>query len=98
MPLREGDCPAILKINREPKTVLPLLPRSGSVQQIAAGNAGWPVQFRYRGGCHQPRVPELWTLIWLTFVKQVVCLRSEIFHILSVYYTANYSESETGTL
>ena len=37
------------------------------------------------------------TLIWLTFVKQVVCLRSEIFHILSVYYTANYSESETGT-
>jgi hypothetical protein len=40
----------------------------------------------------------IWTLIWLTFVKQVVCLRSEIFHILSVYYTANYSESETGTL
>jgi hypothetical protein len=30
--------------------------------QIAAGNAGWPVQFRYRGGRHPPRVPELWTL------------------------------------
>jgi hypothetical protein len=30
-------------------------------QQIAAGNAGWPFQFRYRGGPHQ-RVPELWTL------------------------------------
>lgn len=24
-----------------------------------AGNAGWRLQFRYRGGRHQPRVPEL---------------------------------------
>ena len=37
-------------------------------------------------------------VIWLTFVKQVICLRSEIFHMLSVCHTANYSESETGTL
>ena len=30
--------------------------------QIAAGNAGCPFQFRYRGGRNQSRVPELWTL------------------------------------
>ena len=28
-------------------------------QPLVAGNAGWPVQFRYRGGRHPPRVPEL---------------------------------------
>jgi hypothetical protein len=27
--------------------------------KIAAGNAGWPVQFRFRGGRHEHRVPEL---------------------------------------
>ena len=27
--------------------------------QIAAGNAGWRSQFRYRGGRHPPRVAEL---------------------------------------
>ena len=30
--------------------------------QIAAGNAGWLFQFRYRGGRHPPRVLKLWTL------------------------------------
>ena len=41
---------------------------------------------------------ELFTLIWLNNVKRVVCLRSEIVHRLSVNLTANFSESETGTL
>jgi len=31
-------------------------------QPLAAGNAGWRLQFRIRGRRHQPRVPELWTL------------------------------------
>jgi CubicO group peptidase (beta-lactamase class C family) len=44
------------------------MPSTRSFQKLlwtvvfAAGNAGWPFQFRYRGGRHQPRVPELWTL------------------------------------
>jgi hypothetical protein len=42
-------------------------------------------------------VPELWTLIWLNNVKQAIGLRSESFHF-PVYFTANFSESETGTL
>ena len=32
---------------------------------IAAGNAGWRLQFVEKslvGGCHRPRVPDLWTL------------------------------------
>jgi hypothetical protein len=40
-------------------------PRSGCVQQIAAGNAGWRLQFVEKSlvaGCHRSRVPELWTL------------------------------------
>jgi hypothetical protein len=49
-------------------------------QPLAAGNAGWRLQFRYRGLHHQPRVPELWTLIWLNNVKQAIGLRSESFH------------------
>jgi len=46
----------------EPKPARSPLPRSGSVQQIAAGNAGWRSQFRFavHAGCS--RVPELWTL------------------------------------
>jgi len=46
--------------------------------QIAAGNAGWPFppslcyggtsQFRYRGGRHPPRVPELWMLGGITHI------------------------------
>jgi len=40
MPSREGDCPANLKNNLELETVLPPLPRSGSVQQT---------------GCSEPR-------------------------------------------
>jgi hypothetical protein len=40
MPSCEGDCPANLKtINLELETVLPPLPRSGSVQPDAAGNS-----------------------------------------------------------
>ena len=34
-------------------------PRSGFVQQIAAGNAGWPVQFRFAVHSDWSRVPEL---------------------------------------
>jgi len=36
--------------------------RQNVPSQIAAGNAGWRFQFRYRGGRHQPRVPELLSL------------------------------------
>jgi hypothetical protein len=32
------------------------------VQQIAAGHAGWPVQFRFAVHVIWSRVPELWTL------------------------------------
>ena len=64
-------------VNDEPNVAQSPLPRSGSVQQVAAGNSdkqhreqatGWrgslprSTGFRYRGGRHQPRVPELWTL------------------------------------
>jgi hypothetical protein len=31
-------------------------------QQIAAGNAGWPFQFRFAVHAGWSRVPELWTL------------------------------------
>ena len=31
-------------------------------EQIAAGNAGWPVQFRFAVHAGWSRVPELWTL------------------------------------
>ena len=34
-------------------------------EQIAADNAGWPVQFRFAVHADWSRVPELWTLIWL---------------------------------
>ena len=37
-------------------------PRSGLVQPIAPGNAGWPVQFRFAVHAGWSRVPELWTL------------------------------------
>jgi hypothetical protein len=30
--------------------------------EIAAGNARWPFQFRFCGLRHQPRVPEIWTI------------------------------------
>ena len=44
------------------------------VPKIAPGNAGWPVQFRYRGGRHQPRVPEL-TLAAFTLPMRVLLPR-----------------------
>ena len=36
---------------------------SGWVQQIAAGNAGWRLQFRFAVHAGWFRVPELWTLV-----------------------------------
>ena len=37
------------------------LPRSGSVQPLASGNAGWPSQFRFAVHGFWSRVPELWS-------------------------------------
>jgi hypothetical protein len=37
--------------------------------QIAAGNAGWPVQFRFAVHILWSRVPELWTLGSTSFMK-----------------------------
>jgi hypothetical protein len=59
MPSREGNCPANLKtINLELETILPPLPRSGSVQQITAANRRWAPQFRCRGQPLSPAVAE----------------------------------------
>jgi hypothetical protein len=42
-------------------------PRSGWVQQIAAGNAGWRSQFRFAVHADWSRVPELWTLAVIAY-------------------------------
>ena len=42
------------------------------------------MQFRCRGSRRESAVAQLFSLIWLIFVKQVICLRSEIVHRLSV--------------
>jgi hypothetical protein len=58
-------------INDEPNVAQSPLPRSGSVQQFAAGNSRCPCQLRliYEIVCHtfissscSAAVPELWTL------------------------------------
>jgi hypothetical protein len=65
--------------------------RHESAEQIAAGNAGWPVQFRFAVDAGWSRVPELWTLgiikRHMTFtplpktrrVWELTCVRSCIF-------------------
>ena len=48
--------------------------------QIAAGNAGWPFQFRFAVHILWSRVPELWTLGRYTFMKNaIIILLSGIF-------------------
>ena len=60
MPSSEGNCPANLKhIIRELEPVLPPLPRSGSVQQVAGANRRWRCQFRYRGSRRESAVAQL---------------------------------------
>jgi hypothetical protein len=57
-PKENTNAPNLAKPLNQPSST----PRSGFVQQIAAGNAGWRSQFRFavHAGCS--RVPELWTL------------------------------------
>lgn len=49
-------------------------PHSGWVQQIAAGNAGWAVQFRFAVHVIWSRVPELWTLAVMKAAVIIVSL------------------------
>jgi len=43
-------------------TILSILHENEEAEQIAAGNAGWPSQFRFAVHVIWSRVPELWTL------------------------------------
>ena len=54
-----------LPTTEKPKVIVGFKPSRENeqpVQQITAGNAGWPVQFRFAVHAGWSRVPELWTL------------------------------------
>jgi hypothetical protein len=53
--------PAVQRAKCEAAGAPSCTPRSGFVQQIAAGNAGWRAQFRFAVHVIWSRVPELWT-------------------------------------
>jgi hypothetical protein len=72
--------------------------------QIAAGNAGWPVQFRFAVHGFLSRVPELWTLGILKFMKLypltpdawgAVAFRCLLFVSLTLLLAQFWAETQT---
>jgi len=64
--------------------------------EVAGANRRWRWPFRCRGSRRESAVAQLFSLIWLTIVKQAISLLSEILHV-PVGHTTNYSESAAGT-